>query len=114
MGEVDRLSGVMDAQLSANTYLAGEEYSIADMATWPWAFLLGRMVDENVWQTFPHLKRWVDLVASRPAVQVGRKVGDQLGKKELSEEENKKRQNILFNQSNDKVRAAREEAARSA
>ena len=114
MGEVDRLSGVMDAQLSANTYLAGEAYSIADMAAWPWAFLLGRMLDENVWQTFPHLKRWVDLVASRPAVQTGRKVGADLGKKELTEEETKARQNILFNQSNDKVRAAREEAARSA
>jgi GST-like protein len=111
-GEVDRLSGVMDAQLSANKYLAGEEYSIADMASWPWAFLLARMIDEEVWQTFPNLKRWVDLVASRPAVQKGRKAGEELGKQKLSEEEQKARQEILFNQSNEKVRAAREQAAR--
>ena len=113
MGEVDRLSGVMDAQLSANTYLAGEDYSIADMAAWPWAFLLGRMIDEDIWHTFPHLKRWVDLVASRPAVQTGRKVGAELGKQELTEAQAKARQEILFNQSNDKVRAAREAAAQS-
>lgn len=58
--EVDRLAGVMDAQLSVNTYLAGPDYSIADMATWPWAMLLGRLIDENLWTSFPHLKRWVD------------------------------------------------------
>ena len=37
VGEVDRLCGVMDAQLCANRFLAGEDYSIADMISWPWA-----------------------------------------------------------------------------
>lgn len=113
VGEVDRLSGVMDAQLSANQYLAGSSYTIADMITWPWAFLLGRLIDESVWQDFPHLKRWVDEVAERPAVQVGRKVGHELGEKERTEAEEKARRELLFNQTNDKVRAAREEAAQS-
>ena len=68
MGEVDRLAGVMDAQLSVNEYLAGDEYSIADIITWPWATLLKNMVDEGIWEVFPSVKRWRDLVHSRPAV----------------------------------------------
>ena len=84
VGEVDRLSGVMDAQLSGNQYLAGDEYSIADMITWPWALLIGRMIDEAMWETYPNLKRWVDEVHARPAVDAGRKVGSDLGKRELT------------------------------
>jgi len=112
VGEVDRLSGVMDAQLSANEYLAGKEYSIADMITWPWAFLIGRLIDEEMWQTYPNLKRWVNLVAERPKVQIGRKIGSELGKQELTEAEEKARRELLFNQDNAKVRQAREAAAK--
>jgi GST-like protein len=112
VGEVDRLCGVMDAQLSVNRYLAGADYSIADIITWPWAFLLGRMIDETVWTTFPNLKRWVDEVGARPAVQKGRQVRRELGQRKLTDEEEKARRELLFNQTNDKVRAAREAAAR--
>jgi len=112
MGEVDRLSGVMDAQLSANQFLGGDEYSIADIITWPWAFLLGRFDDGEMWETNPHLKRWVDEVAARPMVQKGRAVGEELGKAERTEEEEKVRREMLFNQTNAKVRAAREAAAK--
>lgn len=112
VGEVDRLAGVMDAQLSANEYLAGEEYSIADMITWPWAFLIGRLIDEEMWQTYPNLRRWVNLVAERPKVQLGRKVGSELGKQELTEAEEKARRELLFNQDGAKVRLAREAAAK--
>ncbi len=114
VGEVDRLSGVMDAQLSANQFLAGSEYSIADIISWPWAFLLGRLIDESVWDSFTHLKRWVDEVGEREAVQVGRRVGRDLGQRELTEEEEKARRELLFNQTNEKVRAAREQAAQAA
>ncbi len=113
-GEVDRLCGVMDAQLSANAYLAGADYSIADMISWPWAMLVGRLIDENVWTTFPHLKRWVDAVGARPAVQTGRNLHKEWGDKKRSEEEEKARRALLFNQTNDKVRAAREAAAKGA
>jgi GST-like protein len=113
VGEVDRLSGVMDAQLSANQYLAGADYTIADIITWPWAFLIGRLIDENMWKTYPNLKRWVDEIHERPAVLKGRKIGENLGKKELSAAEEESRRELLFNQTNEKVRAAREEAARS-
>ena len=113
VGEVDRLCGVMDAQLSVNRYLAGADYSIADIITWPWAFLLGRMIDETVWTTFPNLKRWVDEVGARPAVQKGRQVQRELGQRALTDEEEKARRELLFNQTNDKVRSAREAAARA-
>lgn len=113
VGEVDRLCGVMDAQLKANQHLAGEDYSIADIITWPWAFLLGRLINDSVWETYPALKRWVDEVADREPVQAGRKAGAELGKRELTEEEEKARREILFNQTNEKVRMAREQAART-
>lgn len=113
VGEVDRLSGVMDAQLAANQYLAGSAYSIADIITWPWAFLIGRMLDESMWETFPNLKRWVDEVGSRPAVDKGRKVGLELRDQQLTEAQEKARRELLFNQTNDKVRAAREAAAKA-
>lgn len=113
-GEVDRLCGVMDAQLSAQPWLAGSEYSIADIITWPWAMLMERILgDASVWTTYPHLKRWVDDVAARPAVQRGRDVRRDLAERKLSEEEEKTRRALLFNQTNDKVRAAREAAAKA-
>jgi len=114
VGEVDRLSGVMDAQLSVNQYLAGADYTIADIITWPWAMLIGRLIDESAWETFPSLKRWVDEVGARPAVDKGRHVGRDLGRRELTEAEEKARRELLFNQTNAKVRKAREQAARAA
>ena len=113
VGEVDRLCGVMDAQLGAYRYLAGDEYSIADMITWPWACLLERLIDPQVNAAFPHMKRWLDEVAARPAVQKGRYLHKEWGERELTEEQEKARRALLFNQTNDKVRAAREQAARA-
>lgn len=113
VGEVDRLSGVMDAQLSANAYLAGADYTIADMITWPWAMLIGRMIDESVWDEFPHLKSWVDEVRARPAVEKGFQMKREWGRRDLTEEEEKARRELLFNQTNAKVRTAREAAAAS-
>lgn len=111
VGEVDRLCGVMDAQLGANEYLAGAEYTIADMAAWPWAMALGRLIDESVWTDFPALKRWVDQVAARPAVERGWQLRRELRERTLSDEEEQARRELLFNQTNDKVRAARASAA---
>jgi len=113
VGEVDRLCGVMDAQFAANPYLAGADYTIADIITWPWAMLAARLFDESVWETFPNLKRWVDEVGARPAVDKGWQVQRELGQQERTEEQEKRRREILFNQTNDKVREAREQAARA-
>jgi glutathione S-transferase len=112
VGEVDRLCGVMDAQLAAHRHLASDDYTIADIITWPWASLLGRLIVEEVWATFPNLKRWVDEVGARPAVERGRALHKEWGERQLSEEEQQRRKAILFNQTNESVRAAREAAAK--
>ena len=68
--EVARLYGVLDRQLAENEYVAGQDYTIADMAIWPWASLW-----EGQQQTLddkPHLARWLDLMWSRPGVIAGR------------------------------------------
>ena len=76
--------------------------------------LADRLIDESVWETFPNLKRWVDDVRARPAVERGYQVGRELGQRELTEEQEKARRELLFNKTNETVRAAREAAARLA
>ena len=72
--ETNRLYGVLDRRLADRDYVAGE-YSIADMAIWPWILPgpQGQDLDD-----FPHLKAWMERVGARPAVQAGRAVGDDL------------------------------------
>ncbi|MCE9685159.1 glutathione S-transferase N-terminal domain-containing protein [Shewanella sp. AS16] len=64
-----RLFEVMDTQLAKHRYLAGDEYSIADMASWPWV----RGYDWSGIEItgLPHLQRWLDELAQRPACQKG-------------------------------------------
>ena len=66
--ESRRLLGVLNEQLKDNEYLAGD-YSIADIATWPWA-RIHEWSGVNV-EGFVHLQRWLAAVAARPAVQLG-------------------------------------------
>lgn len=73
--EVARLYNVLNYQLDREEYLAGE-YSIADMAAWPWVF-------RHEWQQqdlndFPNVKRWFEAVGARPAVERGANVGKDL------------------------------------
>jgi GSH-dependent disulfide-bond oxidoreductase len=110
-GEVDRLCGVMDAQLLANRYLAGADYTIADIISWPWASLLEKLIDPEAGTKFPNLKRWMDEVAARPAVKKGRDVHRDWSERKLTPEQEQARRELLFNQTNEKVRKAREEAA---
>ena len=68
--EVARLYTVMDRQLARHAFLAGPDYTIADMACWGWASLW-----EGQQQTLedkPHLARWLNEVGARPAVKAGR------------------------------------------
>ena len=67
--EAKRLYGVMDARLKENQFFAGRDYSIADMAIYPW-------VARHEWHrvdlaAFPNVKKWYDRVGARPAVQRG-------------------------------------------
>lgn len=67
--ETKRIYGVIDKQLEKTTYLAGEEYGIADIATFPWTRSFANQgVD---WAEFPNAKRWFDAISQRPAVQRG-------------------------------------------
>jgi len=67
--ETKRLYGVMDRQLADNEYLAGDEYSIADIACYPWISRFERhQVDLN---EFPNVKRWFEQLSARPAVERG-------------------------------------------
>jgi GST-like protein len=70
--EAARLYGVLDKQLSQHRYLAGDSYTIADIATFPWTrSTQNQGID---WARYPHAKRWHDEIAARPAVQRGVKV----------------------------------------
>ena len=67
--EARRLYGVMDKRLANSKYIAGPEYSIADIAIFPW---LRSWKNQGIdWNDYPHLKGWFDEIAARPAVQRG-------------------------------------------
>jgi GST-like protein len=67
--EARRLYGVMDRRLAKTRYIAGPDYSIADIAIFPW---LRSWKNQGIdWREFPHLKGWFDEIAGRPAVQRG-------------------------------------------
>ncbi|MDF1854794.1 glutathione S-transferase N-terminal domain-containing protein [Pseudooceanicola sp.] len=67
--EVNRLYGVLDKQLGQNEFVAGDFYSIADMAVWPWASLWQKQ-EQNL-SDKPNLQRWLAAVGARPAVRAG-------------------------------------------
>lgn len=67
--EARRLYGVIDKQLSKQSYLAGDDYTIADIATFPWTRSWKNQGIDI--QDFPHWKRWFDEISARPAVQRG-------------------------------------------
>jgi GST-like protein len=67
--EAKRLYGVMDRQLQHHDWIAGDAYSIADIAIFPW---LRSWKNQGIdWDDYPRLKRWFDRIAERPAVQRG-------------------------------------------
>jgi GST-like protein len=68
--EISRLFGVLDSQLQQHRYIAGDFYSIADMAIWPWASLWRGM--EQSLDGRQSLSRWLDELKERPALRLGR------------------------------------------
>jgi len=67
--EAKRLYGVLDKRLAQSKYLAADEYTIADIAVFPW---LRSWKNQGIdWNDYPHLKGWFDEIAARPAVQRG-------------------------------------------
>jgi GST-like protein len=82
--ETKRQLDVLDKRLADHPYLAGDDYTIADMAVWPWYGTLaqGTVYDAAEFlqvQDYPHLRRWADRIGERPAVQRGRRVNRSFG-----------------------------------
>ncbi|MBR7798671.1 glutathione binding-like protein [Undibacterium fentianense] len=67
--EAKRLYQVLENQLTQHAYLAGENYTIADIATFPWARSAANQGID--WADYPNAKRWFDQISQRPAVQRG-------------------------------------------
>jgi GST-like protein len=96
--ETDRLHSVLDRQLAGKDYIAGE-YSIADMASYPWCVSAGRY--GTTYEQYPNLRAWMARMAARPAVQKAYEIGKPYEAQRASDEEAKK---ILYGQSGDSVR----------
>ena len=81
--ETKRQLHVLDTHLATSQYMAGDEYTIADIAIWPWY----RAIAQDAYNAqeflnvgeYQHLNRWIDLVAARPAVKRGRRVNRTFG-----------------------------------
>ena len=84
--EVKRQLDVLDHNLASRPYLAGDHYTIADMATWPW---YGVLVTSGIYDarefldvaSYRHVVRWAEDIAGRPAVQRGRRVNRTWGRR---------------------------------
>ncbi|WP_437890558.1 glutathione-dependent disulfide-bond oxidoreductase [Phytobacter sp. V91] len=82
--EAKRQLDVLDKQLAGHKFVAGDEYTIADMAIWPWYgnVVLGNVYDADTFleaSGYPHVLRWAKEVAARPAVKRGRMVNRTFG-----------------------------------
>ena len=85
--EVKRQMDVLDRNLAEREYMAGDEYTIADMAIWPWygALALGLTYDAGEFlqvQEYENVQRWTKQIGARPAVRRGRMVNSVYGKPE--------------------------------
>ena len=96
--ETNRLYGVMNNRLYDRRYLAGDEYTIADMISYPWtvnAEAQGQDIND-----FEHFKRWFEEVGDRPAVKRGMEAGNNLrvDPNTLTAEERAQMRKIMYNQ----------------
>ncbi len=82
--ETKRQLDVLDRRLADNEFMAGSEYTIADMAIWPWygGLVQGRLYEAGEFlsvQDYRHVRRWADAIGGRPAVKRGRIVNRAFG-----------------------------------
>ncbi len=92
--EAARLYGVMDRHLAEAEYFAGDEYTIVDIAVYPW--IVPYKVQGQKKEDFPNLKRWYESVKARPAVQRGLDVGKEL-RRPAGELDEKAREDLFGN-----------------
>ena len=96
--EVNRLYGVLNNRLYDRPYIAGDHYSIADMACYPWT--VGWEAQGQDITEFPYFKRWFEEVGARPGVQRGMAVGSDWSQdySSLTDGERKRIESILYHQ----------------
>jgi GST-like protein len=96
--EVNRMYGVLNNRLYDRPWIAGDDYTIADMICYPWT--LGWEAQGQDLGEFKYFKRWFDKMGERPAVQRGMAVtaGPTEDFSQLSQEERERRMKLLFNQ----------------
>jgi GSH-dependent disulfide-bond oxidoreductase len=91
--ETNRLYGVLNKRLADRAFVAGEDYSIADMACYPW--IVPHKRQEQNLDDFPHLKRWFEAIRARPATIRAYEKAQEVNTQPTVSEESK---NILFGQ----------------
>ncbi|WP_371367568.1 glutathione S-transferase family protein [Pseudomonas sp. QL9] len=88
--EVERHYRVLDERLAQSRYLAGDEYSIADIALWGWANFAGYILGEQGLSAYPHVQRLVAEIAERPAAQRALQLKERLVLKAEFDEETRR------------------------
>ena len=96
--EVNRLYGVLDNRLYDRPYLAGDDYTIADMISYPWT--VGWEDQGQDIEEFPYFKRWFDELSARPGVQRGMAIGSEFSVdySKLPKQEIARLRKMLYNQ----------------
>jgi GST-like protein len=92
--ETKRLYTLLDKQLAVSEFVAGDFFSIADMAIWSWASLWRRQ--EQTLDDKPNFSRWLEIVKQRPGVQAGRAL--EAARRTTQLEEDREAQKLLFRQ----------------
>jgi GST-like protein len=91
--EYHRCLGVLERRLEGRKYLLGDDYTIADMASWPWV-LIAKPLGQDLTE-FPNVTRWRQAIKQRPAVQAGVDLGREFRRQAPPDEEERR---ILFGQ----------------
>lgn len=95
VNETRRLYGVLNKRLEGRAFIAGKDYSIADMAAYPW--IVGYENQGMALEDFPHLKTWFEAIRARPATQRAYALGEQIKDRfDLTTDEQARK--ILFGQ----------------
>jgi GST-like protein len=94
VNETNRLYGVLDTRLADRPFVAGEDYSIADMASYPWIVPYERQGQRL--EDFPNLKRWFEAVRDRPATVRAYEAGERYRRRDATVDEESRK--VLFGQ----------------
>ena len=100
VNETNRLYGVLDRRLADRAFVAGDDYSIADMAAYPWIVPYERQGQDLA--DFPNLQRWFRAIEARPATVRAYEVGRQHQRREATMDEEAKR--VMFGQTAASIR----------